>query len=126
MARIHNPTIRMFHLPTIPPGEDGEQPGPLFPGATLEVTDGYLKALLKKKDGKRPSGWAARLEVQKNRAMVREPEGVAGAFAARIKGKRKSDKAKKDKGELANEATNARLEALENEAASSKGASAKA
>ena len=121
-AKIHNPTIRMFHLPEI----DGEQPERLDPNGTIECSPGYLKALVARKKNGKPSGWGLRLEVKGSKAMVREPVGVAGAFAARIKGKRKSEKAAADKkANGSNEATKARLEALENEAVS-KGASAEA
>ena len=120
MATIHNPTIRLFHLP--PMGD--EKPGMLKPGKTLPISDAYLKMLKSTKNSAgKLSGWALRLDVKGKHGVVREPEGGAGAFSQRIKAKRKTvaDAAKVANGKGKGD-DKARIDALEAEAAAKAGA----
>lgn len=116
MAKIHNPTIREFHLPTRKNPKDKDDAFSAFlpAGATLAVPDWYLEALRKETNSAgRPTGWALRLTED---GTVKGPTGAAGAFEARIKAYREE----RDKALEQVKSQAARIEALEAELASSK------
>lgn len=96
MAKIHNPTIRPYHLPSWPkdakPGDPRIRPGTILnPGETIDIPDEAFRALLSDKNHRgEPTGWANRLDVDENKktAHVRQPTGVAGDFARRVRAQR--------------------------------------
>ncbi len=125
MAKIHNPTIRLFHLPARSKGDEKFGEGRvLAPGKSLEVPDWYLQELLKERNSAgKATGWALRLETVDGGARVVSPRGVAGSFEARIKSYR-AEKAQAERDAKAaaerQQAAEKRIEALEAELASEK------
>lgn len=106
---IHNDTVRTYHLPTRSgPGGDFGARVKLQGGERLEVPRWYLHELLKERGWRRRLGIGADASERDVRgrdtfAVVEVHGGAQGAFAARVKAKRKARREK----ELAEQAAQA-------------------